>query len=181
MAVVYTHKRQDTGEVFYVGIGLLKTRAYQRKHRNEHWYNVVNKCGGFCVEIIIEDVDWTDACALEKQLISRYGRRDKGVGTLVNKTDGGEGTLNAIWSEKQNAGRSAKLKGRVAWNKGKQMSEDFKKKIAEVSSISKRKLISVDGVVYRGLVEASEKLRVPYKTIYIRLKNNNYPNYIYIK
>lgn len=181
MAIVYLHKRKDTKDVFYIGIGLSDKRAYEQKYRNNHWHNVVNKSGGFVVEIVKCNVDWKDACLIEKELIRKYGRADIGLGQLVNKTDGGEGTLNAIWSDEQNAARSSKLKGRAAWNKGKCMSNEFKKKIAKVSSVLKRKLISIDGVVYNGLVEAAEKLGMPYKTVYIRLKNVNYPNYIYIK
>ena len=146
MAIVYTHKRKDTSDIFYVGIGLSEKRAYQQKYRNEHWHSVVNKGGGFYVDIVSRDIDWKDACLLEQSLIAKYGRHDKGLGPLVNKTDGGEGTLNAIWSKKQNAGRSTKLKGRPAWNKGKSMSEDFKKKVAKASSVLKRKSISIDGM-----------------------------------
>jgi len=181
MAVVYLHKRRDTEDVFYVGIGLSDRRAYEQKYRNNHWHGVVNKTGGFIVEIVKCNVDWKDACLLERELICKYGRADVGLGQLVNKTDGGEGTLNAIWSDEQNAARSSKLKGRTPWNKGKGMSSEFKKKIAKASSILKRKLISIDGVVYNGLVEASEKLGISYRTVYTRLKNVNYTNYIYIK
>jgi len=50
MAYIYLHRRNDTGEVFYVGKGTGK-RATETHSRNSHWHNVVNKAG-FTAEII---------------------------------------------------------------------------------------------------------------------------------
>ena len=41
-----------------------------------------------------------------------YGRIDQGTGILANLTNGGEGTVNRIYSEVANKSRSEKLKGR---------------------------------------------------------------------
>ena len=70
---VYRHRRLDTNEIFYVGIGR-ERRPYSKKDRNEHWKNIVSKYG-YTVEIIAEDLSKEDACELEVFLISinRFG------------------------------------------------------------------------------------------------------------
>jgi len=90
--IVYQHKRLDNGSVFYVGIGTEK-RAYSTLSRNPHWKSVVSKAG-FAVDILLKDISKDEACAWEKYLISLYGRTDYNSGTLVNKTDGGDGMFN---------------------------------------------------------------------------------------
>ena len=86
--VVYRH-RKPCGEVFYIGIGN-KKRPTSKKDRNKFWHHIVKK-HGYDVEVIAEGLSWADACELEEFLISIYGRRDLGTGTLVNLTNGGEG------------------------------------------------------------------------------------------
>jgi len=48
---------------------------------------------GYEVQILKTDLTWEDACELEMILISYYGRKDLNKGKLVNKTDGGDGTI----------------------------------------------------------------------------------------
>jgi len=88
MAVVYLHKKKNTDDVFYVGIGSNEKRAYSIRDRNIHWKRVVNKYG-YDVEIIESDIEWGTACNKEKSLIKEYGRDN-----LTNMTDGGEGLVN---------------------------------------------------------------------------------------
>ena len=88
MAFVYLHKKKNTDDVFYVGIGLKENRAYSTKDRNIHWKRGVDKYG-YDVEIIESDIEWDIACNKEKSLIKEYGRDN-----LTNMTDGGEGLLN---------------------------------------------------------------------------------------
>lgn len=96
MAVVYQHKRNDTNEIFYIGIGKSEKRAYHKTsdRRNSFWMRTVKKAGGRAVEILFDDVDESQAIQIEKYLIKYYGRKDLGQGTLVNLTDGGEGFDN---------------------------------------------------------------------------------------
>lgn len=93
MAVVYIHKRLDNGDVFYVGAGRSSSRAFDLKSRNKYWRNIVNK-HGHEVCITHDDICIEEAFSIEKYLISFYGRIDLKTGTLVNLTDGGEGTIN---------------------------------------------------------------------------------------
>jgi hypothetical protein len=90
MPIIYQHKRLDTLEVFYIGIGKKSNRAYSKQRRNKYWNSIVNKVG-YQVEIIQEVDTWEEACKIEIELISKYGRKDNNTGSLVNMTDGGEG------------------------------------------------------------------------------------------
>lgn len=91
--VVYRHRRLDINEIFYIGIGKSKSRAYQIRSRNEFWKNITNKTD-YSVEIIAENLNVEDAKELECFLIQEYGRKDLGSGQLVNLTDGGDGCIN---------------------------------------------------------------------------------------
>ena len=94
MAVVYLHRRKDTNEIFYVGIGQTEKRAYDVKNRkNKHWKGIIERYG-YTVEILLTDLSWDQACEKEKELITEIGRKDLKLGPLVNMTDGGEGQNN---------------------------------------------------------------------------------------
>ena len=101
MAYVYRHIRKDNNEVFYVGIGSDNQGKYIRaysKDRNGFWYIIKNKTE-YVVEIVFDNITWEEACNKEIQLIKEYGRKNLGLGTLVNLTDGGEGNLGVVVSE----------------------------------------------------------------------------------
>ena len=93
--IVYRHRRLDTNEVFYIGIGSNLKRAYNKNKRSKFWKHITNKVE-YSVEIIAENLTKELACELEKLLIKEYGRIDLGLGQLVNMTDGGEGSLGTI-------------------------------------------------------------------------------------
>ena len=96
MAYVYRHIRPDKNEPFYIGIGSDDSGEYSRAnsifYRNKHWHHVVKK-SNYDVEILLEDLTWEQACEKEKEFIKLYGRKDLGLGQLVNMTDGGEGSV----------------------------------------------------------------------------------------
>lgn len=98
---VYQHRRLDTGEIFYVGIGQKNfkrvkgprtefERAYAWSKRTKFWKSVAKKTD-YTVEIVLESHDKELVQATEQRLIKQYGRRccDKG-GILVNFQEGGE-------------------------------------------------------------------------------------------
>ncbi len=140
--VVYFHKRNDTNEVFYVGIGNPK-RPSRKNSRSTHWWNIVNKVG-YTIEILHEGLTWDEAVQYEVKYIKDFGRKDIGTGTLVNQTDGGEGCINNIvsketrkkisignigkvWSDERKekwCGKNNHLWGNTPWNKGLSHSED---------------------------------------------------------
>lgn len=127
MAIVYIHRRKDIQDtflnVFYVGIGKFESRSRDKRCRSYHWNNIVSK-HGYEIEITHKELCWEESCAIEKYLISFYGRNDLGLGKLVNMTDGGDGKLNNIVTEKQKIHLS-KI------NKGKKHTEESKKKMSE--------------------------------------------------
>ena len=99
MYYTYIHTRKDTGEVFYVGIGVKYeghtdfqkyTRAYQTFSRNKFWKSIVRKTE-YTITILSEFNSKSECEKEEERLIKLYGRRDLNKGTLVNLTDGGEG------------------------------------------------------------------------------------------
>ena len=125
MAIVYEHVRNDTNEVFYVGIGKTEHRAYSKNKRNQHWKNIAKKVG-YTINIIHKDIDWNKACQIEKSLILKYGRINLGLGNLVNMTDGGDGVFGLVHSEESRHKISEASKGRTH-------SDEAKQKISEAS------------------------------------------------
>jgi hypothetical protein len=123
MAVVYQHRRGDTNEVFYIGIGRDVSRAYKVDDRNRHWINTVDKVA-YKVDILLEGISWEDACIVEKGMIADYGRKDLGTGQLVNMTDGGEGSLGIVFSQEE-------LLRRSKFGKTRKQSPETRKKISE--------------------------------------------------
>lgn len=140
MIFIYQHRRNDTHEVFYVGIGA-KNRPFSKDGRSNHWHYVVNKAG-YVVEILREVDSWEEACAEEIELIAQYGRLDLGQGLLINKTNGGDGTFGMMHSDKAKKKMSEKRRGRKLSEHqkqriseglaGKPKSENHKQKLSEV-------------------------------------------------
>lgn len=88
MAVIYRHLK-PCGEVFYIGIGKEKSRAYSKHGRSNFWKGIVNKYG-YEVQVLKSGLTWREACKLEVILIYYYGRVNIGTGKLCNLTKGGE-------------------------------------------------------------------------------------------
>ena len=122
MAVVYRHIRLDKNEPFYIGIGKSKHRAYSKNNRNLYWNNIVNK-SIYEVELLFENVSYEFAKEKEVEMISLYGRKDLKLGSLVNLTDGGDGILNYVHTDK--------TKNKISDSHlGKEFSEESKKKMS---------------------------------------------------
>jgi hypothetical protein len=171
MAIVYIHKKPDN-EVFYVGIGVTRKRAKSVYGRNKHWHNVVNKFG-FSVEILFDDVDYETAKDCERYLIKYYGRRDLGLGTLVNFTDGGEGFANM--PEKERLKRSKRMS---EYNKNsKDYSFTQKKEYREKMKNSckgkgfKPVIDTKTNIKYNSLMEASEAFGISISYLSSMLNN----------
>lgn len=103
---LYRHIRLDKNEPFYIGIGTKPKGAtlseYSRSkmtcNRKSMWKNIVNNTD-YEIEVLLESDNYEFIKEKEKEFIALYGRRDLGTGTLVNHTDGGEGTKGWIPSE----------------------------------------------------------------------------------
>lgn len=105
---IYRHRRLDTNEIFYVGIGS-GYRASNKSSRNKYWKNITNKVN-YAVEILYDNIDRETAIELEIFLIELYGRKDLKKGLLVNRTDGGDGNFGLFVSEET---RSKQRKARL--------------------------------------------------------------------
>lgn len=89
---LYFHYRNDTGEIFYVGIGTDDnnfSRSRSRCGRNKRWRNIVNSVG-YTIEIVFQNMPIAWILMKEIEFIALYGREDLGRGKLANFTDGGE-------------------------------------------------------------------------------------------
>ena len=93
--VLYQHILPNN-ETFYVGIGNEK-RPYSKSGRSDWWRKTVAKYE-YTVDILVTDLTWDQACDLEIHFVRKYGRRNKGLGPLINLTDGGEGAHGLIMS-----------------------------------------------------------------------------------
>lgn len=89
MSLVYIHKSNKTGEVFYVGISDSDNRAYIKTGRNKLW-ELISKRHGYTVEIIKRNIRRTEAEKIEIELIKKYGKIiNNNGGRLCNMADGG--------------------------------------------------------------------------------------------
>lgn len=122
--IVYFHRHPITNEIFYVGIGASKERAYRfgGNKRNQYWNNYVKKHGIPIVEIVHEVETRKEAADLEQKYIAQYGRRVDGSGQLVNMTIGGDG--GALGVKRENSTKQKLSKA----NKGRIFSDDIKAK-----------------------------------------------------
>jgi hypothetical protein len=128
MTYVYRHRKADSHDVFYVGIGTMN-RTQSKHNRNNLWKRIVNK-HGFYSEIIAECEVKEDACELEVLLISEYGRINNATGILCNMTEGGEGVVGL--SEEARKSISNKLKDYYKENPvvGRVISDETKAKMS---------------------------------------------------
>lgn len=147
MAIIYRHLK-PCGEVFYIGIGNKKSRAYKKTERSEYWSSIVTKYPNYEVQIISFNITREEACELEKMLISWYGRRDLGTGTLVNLTDGGDGNYKRSEVTIKKLSNSAnKLKGNNHFNFGKIRTDETKEKLSKAKKGIKVKQDVIDKIV----------------------------------
>lgn len=126
--MVYCHKRPTDGEVFYVGKGCAG-RASRSDSRNNYWNNIVEKHGGFDVEVIAENLTEAEALKFEVALIK--GLRKTGA-NLCNLTDGGEGISGFKHSEETK--RRMRITNKFKAKSGHKLSEDHRKKLSLAKS-----------------------------------------------
>lgn len=209
MAYVYLHKRLDKDEVFYVGIGKNIERAYSKHNRNQYWKNIVAKTD-YQVKIVASDLSWEDACKMEIELISKYGRNDFKQGSLCNLTNGGDGvsghsieSINKIRAAHIGRKQSQEEKQRrVNSLTGKTRTESTKLKMSEArkgivfsaehlknlslshlgqkSANSKIAFDAVTGIYFDSLRSACNSLNKNYKAEFAKVKRNTNERFIFI-
>lgn len=183
MAYVYRHIRTDKNVPFYIGIGTDKTfkRAKEKSRRSELWKKVAVK-GDYDIEILFDGISWEDAKKKEQEFIKMYGRIDLKTGTLCNMTDGGDGTLNKIFSKEYRAKLSAKAKSRVVSDAQKQKLREYRVgvKNSEESNL-KRKITMTGRQFSKSHTEALSKVKTGEKNPMYGVKgdqNKNFKGYI---
>lgn len=121
---IYRHRRLDTNEIFYIGLGSSKyyARAVTKYSRNILWTNIISKTE-YSIEILVEKLTKEDAKELEMFLIELYGRRDLGTGCLANFTNGGDGISGL--SEEGRQRKIDKMSGENNHNFGKKGEESI--------------------------------------------------------
>jgi hypothetical protein len=131
MFYVYTHTRNNTGSIFYVGKGKAN-RLYTKHKRNPMWKNIANK-HGFEAKKIADGLDEECAFFVEMEAIALYRLRGY---KLANMTDGGEGTSG--FSHPHTEEHKQRLKGNKFGQKtwgltflGKKHNEEARKKMSD--------------------------------------------------
>lgn len=99
---VYFHIKDGEDKPFYVGIGKKKNykRAFVTSGRNRIWNNIHAKYGCYS-SVIYDNLSQREACEIEVNLISFYGRIDLKTGVLSNLTNGGEGNCGVVFSKER--------------------------------------------------------------------------------
>ena len=105
--IVYLLARENW-EFFYVGKGYQKrpgehlTEVRAGRGRNRYKANIIRHLDatlGYIPTIVLATgLTDAEACAMEILLIAAIGRKDKGLGPLVNMTDGGDGSRGYVFS-----------------------------------------------------------------------------------
>lgn len=131
---VYFHRRNDTGEVFYIGKGCGK-RAWKKSTRSEWWKRIEAKHGR-TVEIFAEGLSENDAFLLESEQIRAHG-----IGNLCNLREGGLGGVSPSDETRKKMSESHKgrvvsletrEKNRIA-STGRKHSQETKDKLREIN------------------------------------------------
>jgi len=169
---VYRHRRNDTNEVFYVGVGVYD-RPYCKSHRSTWWKRIEAKAGR-TVEILAEDLGEEDAFELECLLISEYG-----LDNLCNLTAGGErGPKGYKWTDEQRRKFSKACLGRPAYNKGIPMTDEQKAKISDSKFKIGGKLVldMQTGIYYESVLDASFAISINKTTLSNKLNGRRTNN-----
>lgn len=118
MSYVYMYYDPSRGEPIYVGKGNGHRDTMHMKRKDHHpltyRLRAMKKIGvDPIITRICNDVNDELALLVEEEAISKFGRRDLGLGTLLNLTDGGDGAKGAILSDDHRLKLSQALKGRI--------------------------------------------------------------------
>ena len=178
---VYIHNFPN-GKV-YIGITSKNENIRWRKngegYKKQFVYNAIKKYGWENIkhDILYSDLTKEQAEEKETELINMYKSNNSEYG--YNIESGGH--INCV-SEKTKKKLSKANKGKVAWNKGQKMSEDFKEKCRKakkgkglnenlLNSIRKTVKCVETGIIYESILLASKKTKINVSNIAQNCKN----------
>lgn len=113
---VYAYIDTKLALPIYIGKGQ-NARAFDHLKRQDqhHFVNTIKKMireeNPPQIKFLIDDIDEEFAHLIEVEAIALYGRKDKGTGSLLNMTDGGEGTSGYKFTDVQKANMSKAKRG----------------------------------------------------------------------
>lgn len=164
------------------------------RHVNNHLQNAYNKYGkdSFIFEVI-ENLEITDN--IKEDLLEREQfwidnlRPEYNILLVAGSTLGyhhTEETKQKISNSTKGVKKSAEHAKHIKeGQQGRVLTQEHKEKLSQSAknrkSMSHHSIISIDGMIYNSLKEASERTGVKYNTIQKRLKNPNFGNYFYVK
>jgi len=166
---IYTLSHPITNEVRYVGKTINIKRRYKQHlydKRGSHkasWVKSLKNEGLKPIMNIVEICTLDNWEIQEKYWIRQFDK-------LTNLKSGGNDGYQRITTEE------TKEKIRQA-NLGKTLSKEHKKKISDNAI---KRPISIDGVIYESISDATRILKFHYTTIYRRVHNGDFLNYFYI-
>lgn len=181
---LYRHIRLDTCQPFYIGIGGKEAskggyyRAARVSNRNKIWNDIYKGCkGNIAVEILSESDSWQFIKRKEIEFILLYGRKNNSSGILANMTDGGDGSVGAVYTEERRKKQSLTLSNSPHSLKGKKLPDWWKEKIRQTrfgadnpmygkQSIQAKKVKDIEsGITYNSIMDAAKS--TPYQFQYI--------------
>lgn len=164
------------------------------RHVNNHLQNAYNKYGkdSFIFEVI-ENLEITNN--IKEDLLEREQfwidnlRPEYNILLVAGSTLGyhhTEETKQKISNFTKGVKKSAEHAKHIKeGQQGRVLTQEHKEKLSQSAknrkSMSHHSIISIDGIIYNSLKEASERTGVKYNTIQKRLKNPNFGNYFYVK
>jgi hypothetical protein len=124
----YAYLRTD-GSPYYIGMGHGK-RAWDKRHS-------VSLPPKERIQLIRENLTRQEAINLEKELISKYGRKDLDTGILHNRTSGGDGVSlpgkrNGMYGRKHSEETISKIKKARSKQIIRPRSDEHRKKMSEL-------------------------------------------------
>lgn len=181
---VYIHKSKKDGRIFYVGKGK-GNRHISHTDRNFSWHKIVKE-EGFISEIVKYTFDEIEAYQEEIRLIRELGRKDLGLGQLINLTDGGEGNSGLKWNGRRSGSNNPMYgKSQSQYMKDKLRSErKGKPRPQHVVDMLRKKstnprsifLNQLTGIYYEGVDDLHFVLNISKSTLFKYLRNNKLQN-----
>jgi hypothetical protein len=171
---VYAYIRKSNGLPYYIGKGS-GTRAWD-SHTSVRTPNDKSK-----IIILEQSLSELGSWALERRMISWYGRKDKNTGILLNQTDGGEGPslgdrvgpLNPMFGKKRlditgdlHPNKNQKIRDKIRNSHlGKKHSQESKDKRSEKLKGCNNPMHGKTGSLSHRYGKTTEKLTCPHCAI----------------